>query len=274
MRNLLADAILIVAMFSVLRVVNAQTAAKAGAPPSAPAPRTSDGKPDLSGLWTTPTGPGEAESIAKISGQPLQLGRSRDPWFLTPWAQAQFDYNQDPTQGINAHGARLELNPRYAHCVPLSLPQEVAGTDVLSAFEILQTPRKLAIIYEHDNMVRQVFTDGRQHPKPLELTWLGHSIGRWEGETLVVDTVGMREETWLDNDGHVHSNQLHMVERIHRVDYNTLQTEMTLEDPKALEKPWTQRIFHKLRPDWDLREEIRCTENIKRGVYTGEFEDQ
>jgi hypothetical protein len=274
MRNLLAGTILIVAMFAVLRVVNAQTAVKAGAPPGAPAPRTPDGKPDLSGLWTTPTGPGEAESIAKISGQTLQLGRSHDAWLLTPWAQAQFDYNQDPTKGINAHGARLELNPRYAHCVPLSLPQEVAGTDVLSAFEILQTPRKLTIIYEHDNMVRQVFTDGRQHPKPLELTWLGHAIGRWEGETLVVDTVGMRDETWLDNDGHVHSDQLHVIERIHRVDSNTLQTDMTLEDPKALEKPWTQHIFHKLRPDWDLREEIRCTENIRRGVYTGEFESQ
>jgi hypothetical protein len=274
MRKLLAGTILIVAMFAVLRVVNAQTAAKAGAPPSTPAPRTTDGKPDLSGLWTTPTGPGEAEGIAKISGQPLQLGRSHDPWFLTPWAQAQFDYNQDPTKGINAHGARLELNPRYAHCVPLSLPQEVAGTDVLSAFEILQTPRKLTIIYEHDNMVRQVFMDGRQHPKPLELTWLGHSIGRWEGETLVVDTVGMRDETWLDNDGHVHSDQLHVIERIHRVDSNTLQTDMTLEDPKALEKPWTQHIFHKLRSDWDLREEIRCTENIRRGIYTGEFEDK
>jgi hypothetical protein len=89
-----------------------------------------------------------------------------------------------------------------------------------------------------------------------------------------VDTVGMRDETWLDNDGHVHSDQLHIVERIHRVDQNTLQTDMTLEDPKALEKPWTQHIFHKLRPDWDLREEIRCTENIRRGVYTGEFENQ
>ncbi len=84
----------------------------------------------------------------------------------------------------------------------------------------------------------------------------------------------MRDETWLDNDGHVHSYQLHIVERIHRVDHDTLQTDMTLEDPKALAKPWTQHIFHELRPDWDLREEIRCTENIKRDVYAGEYEGQ
>ena len=84
----------------------------------------------------------------------------------------------------------------------------------------------------------------------------------------------MRDETWLDNDGHVHSDQLHVMERIQRVDHDSLHTEMTLEDPKALAKPWTQHIFHKLRPDWDLREEVRCTENIKRGVYTGEYEGQ
>src|SRR5882672_3091197 len=164
MRNCLAGTILFVAMFIGMRVIHAQTSVKAGPPPSGPAPRTSDGKPDLSGLWTTPTGPGEPESIAKIFGQPLQLGRSHDPWSLTPWAQAQFDYNQDPTQGINAHGARLELNPRYAHCIPLSLLAQVAGTDVLSPFEIHQAPRKLTVIFEHDNAIRQIFTDGRAHP--------------------------------------------------------------------------------------------------------------
>jgi hypothetical protein len=268
----IASVLVLLVMFSCTLDVRAQENAKPSVDSNTPIPRTSDGKVDLSGFWTTPTGPGEAQSIAKIFGQPLQLGRSHDPWFMTPWSQAQYDYNQDPTQGVNAHGARLELNPRYAHCIPLSLPQQVAGTDVLSPFEIFQTPKKLVFLYEHDNAVRQVYTDGRQHPKPVEVTWLGNSVGHWEGNTLVVDTIGMREETWLDNDGHVHSDQLHITERIRRVDYNTLQTDMTLEDPKALEKPWTQHIFHKLRSDWDLREDVRCTENIKRGVYTGQYD--
>jgi len=265
--------LMLAAAFSCLMIARAQNSTKPPAPSAEPIPRTPDGKVDLTGFWTTPTGPGEAESIAKIFGQPLQLGRSHEPWFLTPWAQAQFNYNQDPTQGVNAHGARLELNPRYAHCIPLSLLQQVAGTDVLSPFQILQTPREAWVIFEHDNAIQQIYTDGRQHPKPLDLTWLGNSVGRWEGDTLVVDTVGMRDETWLDNDGHVHSDQLHMVERIHRVDHDTLQTDITIDDPKALEKPWTQHVFHKLRPTWDFMEDVRCTENIKRGVYTGQYEN-
>lgn len=255
-------------------VTVSQENAKLAGSTNAVVPRTLDGKVDLSGFWTTPTGPGEAESIAKVFGEPLTLGHSREQWFMTPWAQAQFDYNQDPTKGINAHGARLELNPRYAHCIPLSLPQQIAGTDVLSPFEIFQSPKKLVVIYEHDNAVREIHTDGRQHPKPVEITWLGNSVGHWEGDALVVDTIGMRDETWLDNDGHVHSDQLHIIERIRRIDYNTLQTDMTLEDPKALEKPWTQHIFHKLRADWDLMEDVRCTENIKRGIYTGQYDNQ
>ncbi len=77
----------------------------------------------------------------------------------------------------------------------------------------------------------------------------------------------MREGTGIDDDGHVHSDKLHMVERIRGVDHNTLQTNMTLDDPKPLEKPWTQHIFRKLRRDWDIREDVRCTENIKTGIY-------
>jgi hypothetical protein len=136
----------------------------------------------------------------------------------------------------------------------------------------LQTPKKLFVFYENDNMVRQIFTDGRKHPESLELTWEGHSIGQWDGDTLVADTIGMRDETWIDDDGHVHSDQLHMVERVRRIDYNTLQIDLTLNDPKALEKPWTEHIFRKLRPDWDIREDMRCTEHIKKGIY-GDIED-
>jgi hypothetical protein len=234
-----------------------------------PVPRTADGHPDFSGTWSSPTEPGEEASLPKQYG-PMKMGVAQEAWAMTPWAQAQFDYNWNPTKGTNAHGARLELNPRYAHCVPYSPIQLVAG--FISPFEILQTPKKLFVFYENDNMVRQIFTDGRKHPESLELTWEGHSIGQWEGDTLVADTIGMRDETWIDDDGHVHSDQLHMVERVRRIDYNTLQIDLTLNDPKALEKPWTEHIFRKLRPDWDIREDMRCTEHIKKGIY-GDIED-
>jgi len=123
------------------------------------------------------------------------------------------------------------------------------------------------IVFEDDNMVRQIYTDGRKHPDSLELTWEGNSVGHWEGNALVVDTVGFRPETWIDDNGHVHSDKLHMVERIQRIDFNTLQIDLTLDDPKALEKPWTEHIFRKLRPDWDIREDVRCTEHIKTDIY-------
>ena len=172
-------------------VTVSQENTKPGGSSSRIVPRTLDGKVDLSGFWTTPTAPGEAESIAKIFGEPLTLGHSREQWFMTPWAQAQFDYNQDPTKGINAHGARLELNPRYAHCIPLSLPQQIAGTDVLSPFEIFQSPKKLVVIYEHDNAVREIHTDRRQHPSNDPLTqdayWRAIQNFLRPGDVIVVE---------------------------------------------------------------------------------------
>ena len=248
--------------------LRAQNAAKP-ASASAPIPRTADGHPDLSGVWSSPTEPGEEATLPKQYG-PMRMGVVQEPWAMTPWAQAQFDYNWNPTKGINAHSARLELNPRYSHCVPYSPTQLVGG--IISPFEFLQTPKKLLILYENDNVVRQIFTDGRKHPNSVEPTWEGHSIGRWEGDTLVADTIGMREETWIDDNGHVHSDQMHMVERMRRIDHDTLQIDLTLDDPKALEKPWTEHIFRKLRPDWDIREDMRCTEHIHKNIY-GDIEE-
>jgi hypothetical protein len=114
--------------------------------------------------------------------------------------------------------------------------------------------------------------DGRNHPSELEITWIGHSVGKWDGDTLVVDTIGMREEPWLNNDGYVHSLDLRIVERIQRLDHDTLLTEMTLHDPKAFTTPWKQNIFRRLRPGWELIENSLCGERYyKSGVYdTGE----
>jgi len=271
---------LMVPVFSIMAVtVVFGTAALAQAAPKSassnsssavPVPRTAEGKPDLSGVWMAPVDPGEKASLPKWY-KPAPRGNASPPWFLTPWAQAQYDYNWNPTPGTNAHSARLELNPRYSHCVPYNPAELVMGTRPFFPFEIIQLPKKIVLLYETDAMVRQVYMDGREHPKPLELTWEGNSIGHWEGDTLVIDTLGMRDENWLDDDGHVHSDQLHMVERIQRIDHDTLQTDLTLEDPKALKKPFTTTVFNKLRPNWDIREDIRCTENISKGIY-GEIE--
>ena len=99
----------------------------------------------------------------------------------------------------------------------------------------------LIVIAERRNGVRYIYTDGREHPRTLEATWNGHSIGKWDGDTLVVDTIGLRDESWLDSDGHEHSTQLHVVERFRRATAGTLEIERTLADPIALAKPYTSR---------------------------------
>jgi hypothetical protein len=116
------------------------------------------------------------------------------------------------------------------------------------------------IIYEFDHYVRQIYTDGRDHDKNLPASWMGDSIGHWEGDTLVVDTINFNDKTWLDRGGHPHSDQLHLVERIHRVPPDILKIDLTVEDPKAYTKTWTAALFFQLRPKWNLMEMV-CEDN-------------
>ena len=188
----------------------------------------------------------------------------------TPWAEERLKYNIDPLflddDGKPAPRIRNELDPS-SHCFP-------SGTARLSApFQIFQVPGQVWIIYQENTEVRQIFTDGRKHPEgdALELTWNGHAIGTWEGDTLVVDTVGMRDETLLDGAGHVHSGQLRIVERIRRIAYDVLQVEKTYTDPKALTKPVKQVATYPLAPsDWDLLQDIKCEEKFQKGIWYGE----
>jgi len=150
------------------------------------------------------------------------------------------------------------------HCFPvgayrLGLPQM-----------IVQVPGKIFFFYNNNHEMRQILLDGRKHPEDLDPTWNGHSIGTWDGDTLVVDTVGMRDETWLDMEGHVHSGDLHMVERIRRVDADTLQWETTLTDPKVLVKPFVERRTAKAQANFDFYEEVQCEERYRKGLYFGE----
>src|ERR1700680_549140 len=117
----------------------------------------------------------------------------------------------------------------------------------------------MLMLYEYDHQVRRIYTDGRPLPADPDLTWMGTSVGHCEGDTtLVVDTVGFNEKTWLDRLGHAHSSQLHVIERFHRVDKNSLEVGITMIDPKALAKPWTTTFYYQLRPTWELGE-ISCS---------------
>ena len=129
--------------------------------------------------------------------------------------------------------------------------------------EIIQSATRTLFYYEYDHFVRQVWTDGRSHPPADELdpSWMGHSIGRWEADAFVIDTVGFNDRTWLDNAGHPHSEALHLTERMRRVDGDALQIDLTFEDPKAYTQPWTGQKIFRLRPGWEISEHV-CADNF------------
>jgi hypothetical protein len=127
--------------------------------------------------------------------------------------------------------------------------------------QIVQVPGEVIMLFEYDHYSRHIFMDRREHLKDIDANWMGDSIGRWDGNTLVVDTTGLNDKTWLDQVGHPHSDALHVIERIHRVDYDTLQDDLTIDDPRAYEKPWTGQQTFKLKPDWHLIEYV-CEDNM------------
>ena len=128
---------------------------------------------------------------------------------------------------------------------------------------IIQTPQLIAIVYEGGAHIwRKIFMDGRGHDPKVEYTWLGDSIGHWEGDTLVVDSTGFNDKTRLDTIGHPHSDQLHVIQRFSRADPMHLSYEVTVEDPKAYTKPWTNKRVFNLKPKWELME-YSCEENNK-----------
>jgi hypothetical protein len=122
--------------------------------------------------------------------------------------------------------------------------------------QIVQTPGLIVMLFEYDHFTRQIYLDRREHSQNLDPTWMGESIGRWEGDTLVVDTVGLNDKTWLDQVGHPHSDRLNVVERIRRTSHDTLQDDVTIDDPKAYTAPWMGRQVFKLRPNWHLIEYV------------------
>jgi len=125
----------------------------------------------------------------------------------------------------------------------------------------MQIPGRVIMFFEYDHFVRQIFTDGRQHPKDLIPSWMGDSIGTWEGDTLVVDTVGFNDKTWLDGEGHPHSDELHLVERIRRVSHDALTIDFTIDDQKAYTKPWVSHTIFDLKAGWNIGEVVCVDDN-------------
>jgi hypothetical protein len=144
-------------------------------------------------------------------------------------------------------------------CLPPGVPRPLGSPFPI---EILQDPTSVTILYEYMHMFRRIPTDGRHHPADLEPTFMGDSVGRWDADTLVVDVVGFNDKTWLDTEGHQHSDALHVIERYKRRDRDTIEYAVTIDDPKTYRQPWTATRQLTRHPEWALKEYV-CEENNK-----------
>jgi hypothetical protein len=202
--------------------------------PTGPTPRLPDGKPDFSGVWRPDNG---------LVGNIARILKPGDTISLTPQAE-------------DLMKSRKASQDPEANCLPTGVPRMAPYP-----WTIASAPGRLFFIFEGNiHSYRQIFMDGRQHPADPDPTWYGDSIGHWEGDTLVVDTVGFNDLFWFDFAGHPHTEKLHTIERYTRTDLGTLVDEITIEDPGAYTKPFTLIAKNRLEPKGDIMEYI-CQEN-------------
>jgi hypothetical protein len=235
-----------------VKVVGGQ-ASGAQAAGSKPIPRAADGKPDLSGVWITGAlalliGEEEARAIQRADAA---AGRAapppREPPPYKPAAEAK----------RQEYLARRGIDDPMARCFLSGVPRITTRP---LPFQIVQMPGQVIILYEAHHAFRIIPTDGRPHPDDLEPSFLGDSVARWEGDTLVVDVIAFNEKTWLAGVGTIHSDKLHVTERYTRDTYETILYEVTMDDPEVFTKPWHQYETFRLRPNERLRE-YECIEN-------------
>ena len=195
--------------------------------PSGPVPKTLDGRPDFTGVW--------APTVA--------VNAERNE--MLPWARAAVQKMLEG-QGKDTPTAR---------CLPWG-----AGLDSESPFEVVQSPTVIVILTENTFPYRQIFLDGRTHPKDGDPTWMGHSVGHWEGDTLVIDSTGFNDKAWSPPAGYPHTEQLHVIERIRRIDLGHLEIEMTIDDPGTYKQPWSLKRASHLTVGEEIGEYV-CAEN-------------
>ena len=238
MRNRFVSLVFVgAAMLAFSPVVLAQTAQQSGA---------AKATPDLSGIWRGTAGGQRGLAIEEPSMQ--------------PWAEERYKAARQG-RGPNVQG-RDEMDlflPPY--CMPFGMPRVYDYTDNL-LFEIIQIPGRVYMLFEVNNQARRIYTDGRKHPEGAPPTFMGHSLGRWDGDTLLVETVDLNDLTWIDWLGHPHSDALRVEERIRRV-ADKLEIDFLFEDPKAYTKPWRGKKVFELRPDWEMMEHHVCEDSSR-----------
>ena len=210
---------------------------------TAKTPRTPDGKPDLSGVWVRKAG----ENTPKTDiGGGFSLS-----WFMPK--NAEIPLRPEAAAIFKVRAARDGGGRPSEQCLPHGIPAAYLPP---TPFKIVQTPGLTLILIEDWVDFRQIFTDGRKHPKTMNPAWYGYSIGKWDGETFVVETAGFNEESWLDGLGLPHSGEMRVTERFQRLDAGHMQMEGTIDDPKMYTKPWSFTLHFDLIPNADLIEYI------------------
>jgi putative oxidoreductase len=218
---------------------------------TAPAPKLADGHPDLQGIWDVGAMTYFHDLASGLKGD--------DAPKLTPWAAGLQKGRRD----------RNHVDDPYTYCLPLGIPRE----NMRSPFKIIQTPALTIFLHESfvGNTFRQIFTDGRPLPKlsETEPAWLGYSVGRWEGDAFVVESIGFRDHGWLSaNMAYPNSDALHVTERFRRIDFGHLEETVTIDDPKAYLKPWTNKITFKLQADTEILDSYCDNQQIMQSHYS------
>ena len=229
---------------------------------SARTPRGADGKPNLSGLWQTESAPPELLQRL-IPGDTNGAGEEPPSQYfinmfsdfkpedvpLRPAAAQQF---QERARNFT------KLSP-LSHCLPEGMPMLETSP---APYKIVQTPGATFMLYERDTTFRQIYTDGRKLPADPQPSWLGYSVGRWDGDSFVVESAGFNDRGWLDARAHAHSEALHLTERYRRLDFGHMEVRLTVDDPETYTRPFTITFKQGLLPDTDLLESY-CAENEK-----------
>jgi hypothetical protein len=206
---------------------------------NAPAQRTSYGKPDLSGFWMP------EDPVKHLLNLAADLKPEDVP--LKPWAQDLYKQRID-TEGKDHPGVS---------CLPSGIPEK---DNIPDGLKLVQTEDLVIFLHESRTIYRQIFTDGRPLPKNAQPTWMGYSIGRWDNDTLVVETIGQNGKTWLDMRGLPATPAIKVTERLTRPNIGRMNIEVTIDDPEAYTKPWKVNLTWRLLPDAELIESI-CEEN-------------
>ncbi len=241
---------------------------------TAKAPRARDGKPDLSGVWHV--------EYASVEENRRLFGNSVDEFAVPgddPGTFSKYSLNilidfkpedspmrPETAELLKQNMAKRPTDAPTIRCLPQGVPR--AELFNYQPFKIVQAPYEMTVLYEMDNAYRQIYTDGRKLPADPQPSWQGYSVGRWEGDTLVVDAAGFNDKSWLDVMGHPHSEDMRIQERFHRRDYGHMDLSVTIDDPKMYTKPFTISVTEVLVPDSDVLETV-CNEGEKDRGHMG-----